>query len=532
MILELIAYIIKKQMVSVMSNTIKRTLIQGTFILTVASILTKLLGFYNRIFLASTIGAREIGIYQLIFPVYLIVHCLSCQGFEMGIMKFVSEEASFGNRRNVWRYLKLSFLMSFSISLLCMVIVMAFHEPIAIYLLKQKDCSESLFIMAFAFPIISMKDCILSYFFAMKKTVLPAACQLLEQCVRVSVIWGLATFVLIITKDASLATIGLVAGEASSLILALFALPYIKRDIDGMHVASPLAHSSHYQGNILPRHTIVSRLLKYCVPIIGNRLLLTVLSSVESVLVPFILAKTLGSEDTALEIFGVLTGMSLTFVLFPSAITNSVAMMLLPTISEAKAQQQKMRISKAASMSLHYCVLLGIICTTIFLTFGKNLGTMVFHNQSAGEFLFILSWLCPFIYISTTFTSILNGLGKTTITFSNNVIAVLIRIFSIVALIPSMGIQGYLLGLLISYCVLAFLCIFHVHSETSLYFNAKHSILAPACLAFLGTTFALVGEFLLLKIGWGLNLITICASIGILCIIYAGGCMLLRIVEY
>ncbi|MDD5948940.1 MAG: polysaccharide biosynthesis protein [Lachnospiraceae bacterium] len=532
MICETTAYIIKKSNGSAMSTSIKRTLLQGTFILTIASILTKLLGFYNRIFLASTIGAREIGIYQLIFPVYLIVHCISCQGFEMGIMKFVSEEASFGNRRNVWRYLRLSFLFSFSLSLLCMAVVMLLHEPIAIYLLKQRDCSESLFIMAFAFPIISVKDCILSYFYAMKKTLLPASCQLLEQCVRVSVIWGLATFVLAITKDASLATIGLVAGEASSMLLSLLAIPHIKKEINGMQNTSSLPHVSHYTGSILPRRTILSRLLKYCLPITGNRLLLTTLSSVESVLVPFILAKTLGNEDQALELFGVLTGMSMTFVLFPSAITNSVAMMLLPTISEAKAQQQKMRICKAASLSLHYCLLLGILCTAIFLTFGKNLGTMVFQNQSAGEFLFILSWLCPFIYISTTFTSILNGLGKTTLTFSNNVIAVLIRIFSIVAFIPKMGIQGYLLGLLVSYGVLAFLSIFHVHSETNLYFNARRSILSPACLAFLGTTFALISEFFLLKAGFPHNLVTLCISIAILCGIYGFGTLLLRLLDY
>lgn len=84
-----------------MAQSVKQAIIKGTFILTMAGILTKLLGFFNRIFLASTIGAREIGVYQLIFPVYLIVHCICCQGFEMGIMKYVAEESAFGHRENV-----------------------------------------------------------------------------------------------------------------------------------------------------------------------------------------------------------------------------------------------------------------------------------------------------------------------------------------------------------------------------------------------------------------------------------------------
>ena len=44
----------------------------GTVILTLSNFFSRLIGFYNRIFLAGVIGAHQIGIYQLIFPVYLL----------------------------------------------------------------------------------------------------------------------------------------------------------------------------------------------------------------------------------------------------------------------------------------------------------------------------------------------------------------------------------------------------------------------------------------------------------------------------
>ena len=50
----------------------KQTIIKGTLILTITGIATKLLGFYNRIFLTRLIGVKELGVYQLIFPVYLL----------------------------------------------------------------------------------------------------------------------------------------------------------------------------------------------------------------------------------------------------------------------------------------------------------------------------------------------------------------------------------------------------------------------------------------------------------------------------
>lgn len=501
-------------------SAMKNTIIKGTMILTIAGILTKLLGFYNRIFLSGTIGAREIGIYQLIFPVYLIVHCFSCQGFEMGITKFVAEETSFGNRSNVSRYLKYSMISSLSLALLSFFVVFCYNEFIAIHLLKQADCALSLKILSFAFPLISIKDCIHAYFYAMKKTGLPAGCQLFEQCTRVFTIWFLATCVLTIKKDAALATIGLVAGEASATLLTLCFIPKMRREIHNNCPSGTTAVSSKHPRVCLSGKTILKQLYSFCFPLIGNRLLLTVLSSVESVFVPFILAKNIGDEDTALEMYGAITGMALTFILFPSALTNAVAMMLLPTISEAKAQNKQLQIKKAADYSLHYCFLLGILCTGIFLAFGKDLGNLVFRNEMAGQFLFVLAWLCPFIYVATTFTSILNGLGYTSITFSNNIIAILIRILSILAGIPIMGIMGYLIGLLISYATLAILCVYHVHKYTNMHFNAKRSILTPAFLVVFCLTFAYIVEFALLQAGFPLSLFTLFITIGIMVILF------------
>lgn len=510
-----------------MAGTIKKVFIKGTLILTIASLITKMLGFYNRIFLSTTIGAKELGIYQLIFPVYLIVHSLCCQGFEMGIMKFVSEEAAKGHKRNVWRYWKCCFWISLTLSIILMIIVMLFHKPIAVHILKQQACSKSLFILAFAFPILSIKDSILAYYYALKHTELPAGCQLLEQVVRVGSIWYIACFVLWYEKDASLATIGLVLGESVSLLLCLLYLPKMKKEINQMQ---PVGHTTITQVNtLLSRRTVINNLMQYCIPVTTNRLLLTVLSSIEAILVPYILTKTYHDENLALSLYGILTGMALTFVLFPSAITNSVAMMLLPTVSEAQAQKNTLRIRKAASSSMHYCFLLGILCTSIFIVYGKDLGTVIFHEQAAGEYLSILAWLCPFIYIGTTFTSILNGLGKTTLTFFNNVIAVFIRILSIIVLVPKIGIQGYLFGLLVSYGLLALLCVLFVKNICQIYFHPVKSILSPICLCFMGITFSLMTKFMFTCQGYSLSIWSLGTEISILTGIYMLGMWLLRL---
>jgi stage V sporulation protein B len=63
----------------------KKMIFTGTLILTLSGFLARILGFYNRIFLSNLIGAKELGIYQLIFPIYMLCFSLCCHGFETGI---------------------------------------------------------------------------------------------------------------------------------------------------------------------------------------------------------------------------------------------------------------------------------------------------------------------------------------------------------------------------------------------------------------------------------------------------------------
>jgi len=54
---------------------------------------------------------------------------------------------------------------------------------------------------------------------------------------------------------------------------------------------------------------------------------------------------------------------------------------------------------------------MGILCIGIFILFGDELGISVFHDTSAGYYIKVLTWLCPFLYLATTMGSVLNHLG-------------------------------------------------------------------------------------------------------------------------
>ena len=183
-------------------------------------------------------------------------------------------------------------------------------------------------------------------------------------------------------------------------------------------------------------------------PVSANRVCMNLLSSAEAILLPFTLQQYGLNAERALSIYGTLTGMAMAFIFFPSVLTNSISVMLLPSVSESQAAGKREQISRTVRKTLSFAFPMGAACTCFFLGTGKFLGTFFFKSSLAGDFIITLAWICPFLYTNSTLHSILNGLGKTSTAFVNNLSGIMIRIIFILIFVPRFGIEGYLWGLL------------------------------------------------------------------------------------
>lgn len=191
-------------------------------------------------------------------------------------------------------------------------------------------------------------------------------------------------------------------------------------------------------------------LLGLSLPLTANRASVTLLQSIEAASIPACLKLYGMSGSEALSIYGVLTGMALPCILFPSAVTNSVGTVLMPAVSAAQVSGDRTAMAQLLKKAVGSCLILGLSCCLFFLIFGDLIGTLLFHSDFAGKFILTLAWICPFLYTNTALMSAINGLGRTTSTFLINMASLLVRIAGVFTAIPRFGIQGYLWGLLIS----------------------------------------------------------------------------------
>lgn len=422
----------------VKQNMAKHPLIAGSFLLTLAGFVSRLIGFFYRIYLSQLFGEEGMGVYQLLGPVMALSFSLTAAGFQTAISKFVAERTESHEQKPSCRPLFMGLSISLPASVLLMLIIMQGSEWIAIQFLQEPRTASMLRILALSLPLSAVHACINGYFYGLKKAGIPAITQLMEQCGRVLSVYVLATIGMLqgSTPTLNVTVIGLVIGEVISTIITIIALFH------------------HLTTERIPYAPVGSvsygTLLGMAVPLIANRITLNLLQSVETVSIPANLRLFGYDNSTALSVYGVLTGMAFPLLFFPNAITSSFAVLLLPLISERVSLGDTAGVKKLTAKTIQYCSLLGFSCMTVFLLFGNLLGKVLFHSELAGFFITTLSFICPFLYLNNTLSAILQGMGKVLTLFAINVSGLLIRLFFIYAFIPTHGIQGYLWGLLAS----------------------------------------------------------------------------------
>lgn len=418
----------------------KQTFIKGTFILTITGILSRCIGFAYRIFISQNFGAEGLGLYQLITPVFALCYAFSTAGIETSIARTISAKVSLHEYKKAKSFLLTSMLLSLSLSIICTIALQYFAEPISTIFLKDSRTYELLIILSYTFPFASIHSCITGYYMGLKQTVIPSLSQLLEQFFRVGSIFLLYNLCLAngLNCSISLAVIGLLIGEIASTCFSVF---FATRRKDS--IFSTELDFSSIKDNL-------KELFPMATPLTANRLVLNILSSIEAVSIPIQLQVFGYSSSEAITIYGILLGMALPCILFPTALTSAVSSMLLPTVAESQAQNNKKEIQQLVTKATQYCTFLGLFCLISFFIFSDLIGIFLFQNTQVGFYIKALAWLCPFLYLNNNLLTILNGLGKPTLTFTLNVCSLLIRIGSIFLLVPTVGILGYLLGLLVS----------------------------------------------------------------------------------
>ena len=159
--------------------------------------------------------------------------------------------------------------------------------------------------------------------------------------------------------------------------------------------------------------------------------------------------------------------MAMPLILFPTVLSFSLSTILLPVMSEAQVKKNFSYVRQTILKTCFSCTLLGIFFWSIFFFFGRDIAGLIYENETAGDFIRTLSWICPLLYLNPALTTILNGLGETKHIFYHNLIGLSIRILFVILGVPKYGIISVFWGILANqflFFILA-ICHFYLHID-------------------------------------------------------------------
>lgn len=455
-----------------MVNLKKNPIILGTIFLSFSGLICRGIGFFYRLFISQAFGEEAMGIFQLTAPVLMLAFSLTCAGTQTAISRYTASCTGMKNETLARKFLLTGCIFSLSLALLYSIFIFFSAENISIHLLQERRCTNLLKICAFAFPFSALHSCFNGYFYGKKDTKIPSFTQITEQLIRVGTVFFLyyAFLKQHKTPTISLTCIGMLVGETFSFFISfLYYLLFYsdKKSQSQTHSFHKIPEKSPSTLRSFPNRfqndegyiQILGQLISLSLPLTFNRVIINLLQSYEAISIPKYLKLYGYSDKAALSIYGVLTGMALSLVLFPSTFANSFSVLLLPAVSEASSEKNYSQVKNTIRKTIFFSLMFGFGCTIFFLFAGNFCGTLLFDSLLAGTFIRQLSFLCPFLYLHTTLTSILNGLKKIKTTLFINIFSLLIRLLFTIVFIPLYGVKGYLWGLLLSELFSSFGCL-------------------------------------------------------------------------
>ncbi|MCL2620364.1 MAG: polysaccharide biosynthesis protein [Defluviitaleaceae bacterium] len=452
----------------------KRTLIMGALTLTAANIITRLIGFAYRIFMANAIGAEGMGLFQLIMPVYSLAWAICCSGITTTLSRLVAAEQAKGAFGNMRRLLWISLGITTALSLVLTGVLFFVAEPIGTSILNEGRIVLSLQILSFSFVFMAVGSCIRGYFLGLQKTIIPATSQIIEQIARIGVVLLLASAFIPrgLEYAAAMAVLGIVVGEALSFVYVAVAYKWRTKKEGGSKFAPTLTR----------RQSLIA-IAAMAAPLTLNRITSAFLSTVENVMIPARLQAFGMAAEDALATFGQITGMAMPLIFFPSAILVALSVSLVPSISESIALGNTRRVNATISKSIVFTSIVAFGAALIFVVFPNEIGQIV-YRQDLGQILLILGLMCPFWYFNITLNGLLNGLGEQIFIFRNSLLASGINIAFVYFFVPIYGVTAFLVGWLLSLVIVTFFTIRRLRKISDVKPEIVRWFVKPALAAF------------------------------------------------
>ncbi|CUH97579.1 putative membrane protein [Propionispora sp. 2/2-37] len=439
--------------------------LKGTLVLTLGGAIVKITGALNWMILSRVLSAEGIGIYQLAFPIYVLAFTISSAGFPVAISIVTAEKLANYDFKGAKRVFKVS-LSVMGITGLVMSLLMYFGADwlIKTQFVRDARAYHSLIALAPAVFFVTLLSSFRGYFQGWQTMTPTAVSQIVEQLVRVVTMIAFASMLL--PMGLEYAAAGATFGAAPGAVFALGVLLYYYYKLEKRYQEK--LKEQAVQAVQETKRAIIRRIVKLSIPVSLAQMLLPVVAILDLLVVPLRLEVAGFSVERSTELYGYLTGMALPLVNMATILTASLALSLVPAVSEAVALGDRNMVYQRAATAMRISNLITIPSFIGLSLLATPVSQIFYGAPEAGEAVAVMVIGIFFLGMQQVTTGILQGLSHTTIPLVNMVISLLVKVainWTLVA-IPSWGVVGAAWGTVADYAVAALLNLYFVKRYT------------------------------------------------------------------
>ncbi len=433
--------------------------------MSLTSILLRAVFVRYNVYISSKLLSEGMGIFALVMTIYNFAVTVATSGISLATTRIVSEEASLGNDKGVKTAVFKCGIFAMCLSMLSFSVIRIFAEFISANIFQGRLSVEFTKLLAFCFPCISVSSVFNGYFTAVRKVYKGSFVQIIEDTIKITVTICLFEYFEPQSIEACCTYIifGNITGEFSSMLLAMFF--YIK--------------GAYGYKNNKKSKDITSRIFKITVPVALSSYLKSALSSIKQIIIPRCAEKSGITSKEALSSYGEISGMAVPVILFPTAISSSVANLIVPEISRCFIKKQYDKIAKIVTGVYTRIAEFSFCVATVFTLYGVELGKRLYSNYNVGIYITLMAPLVIIMYADTLTDSILKGVDGQVSVVRINIFDTLLCIALISFIIPKTGAAGYIIVLYISELINIALSIFSLRKRIKFKISKTKMFLIP-----------------------------------------------------
>lgn len=416
--------------------------LSGVFVLSVSTVIVKLIGLACKIPLISVLGAEGMGYFNSAYEIYALLCVISTAGLPVALSMLVSsgrERNDAAGIRKIWHRALLLFLILGVVGTL----VLLFGAESIAYGIGNTDAAASLAAIAPALLCVCFSSAVRGYFQGFGYMNPTAVSQLIEAVGKL--VFGVLFAYIAIDNGANLPTaaayavFGLTVG---TLLSALYLLILKARDKRERYLDRDLCVEKKAEGSL-------RTLLKIAFPITVSSAVLSVTRMIDMALILRRLGDIGVSSARANEIYGSYTTLALpVFSLVPSLITP-IALSLVPQLSAAIEKRSGEGQTKVLFDSMRLTVLFALPSSMGIALYARPILSILFSGETeaidiASPLLSMLGASVLFSCVITTTNAILQSYRKTYLPIISMLVGSVIKIISAYILIgiDEIGVLG------------------------------------------------------------------------------------------